>query len=53
MGRGCLQTAKVKRAESCVRGKVGASVQMPKSSLAQQPQGSRESKRPTVPLGLL
>ncbi len=26
---------------------------MPKTSLAQQPQGSRESKRPTVPLGRL
>ena len=31
----------------------GASGRMPKPMLAQQPQGSRESKRPTVPLGRL
>ena len=51
MGRGCLHTVKAENLEGSGGQKGGASWRMPKPLLSQQPQRSRERKRPTVPLG--
>ena len=52
-GRCCLHIATAQGPKHIGRGNGGARGWMPKPSLAQQPQGSRESKRLTVTLGRL
>ena len=51
--RGCLQTAAAQGTGPSGRGKRGETGWMAKPSLSQQPQGSKESKRPSVHLGRL
>ena len=51
--RGCLHTVAAQGTRPSGREKKGETGWMAKPSLSQQPQGSKESKRPSVPLGQL